>query len=322
MKKFCLIGICLLIGFVAVAQQQIPLDEKRYTDSLEKVLSGRSANPAKAGAAFLLVDYWKVKDSIRCKGYLIHGKKLAGRHPYLNALSLFYEGQYYWALDQKKSAIYFKKAEKALSAFNTKEAYSKRASALFNYALMEKNTKGYDFITRITLNHVIPLAKKSGGMQNVGHYYSQLATVLMNNYQFSKAAEYAEKAIELLEKNSPASVSLVFAYLGGVSIYCYDQQPEKAKKLLDKAFLLLRPYPSSMNYTLYYYNESLYYTTIKHYSSALASADRGILLAKKYNQKQLFQQFFFRKYDIYKQQNAFDKARQTTGRQFTVNWLV
>ncbi|MCX2486095.1 sensor histidine kinase [Pedobacter sp. MR2016-24] len=310
MKKIYLLLICLLGMNNMFAQQQIPLNEHRYLDSLDQVLRQQHPDTAKANASFLLVDYWKFKDTVKSKNYLRNGRQFAAKSPYLKALYYFYEGQYYFNRDTKRASAAFKKAEEMLSAFPTKKAYGNRAAAWFNYALMNKDKKGYEFIISITLDKAIPNALKAGNMAMVAHYYTQLSTILMNNYQFAKAGLYVQKAIGILEKESPKSATLVFAYLSGVSIYCYENKAPKAKPLLNKALALLKPYPESLNYPLYYYNEVLYYSTINDLNHALLSTEKGIVLAKKYNQKQLFQQFIFRRYTIYSQQKSYEKARQ------------
>ena len=309
MKKLLLLPILLLVGLVAMAQQQLPLNEDRYLDSLQNIINSSKDDSLKAEASFTLVYYWKVRDTVKSQTYLSIGKRLVGNSAYLKASSIFYEGQYYSARNPKKAAFFFKKAEEAFASIHSKPAYAKRASAWFYYALAEVNTKGYEFITKITLDKVIPLAKKSGDIENIAHYYSQLSTLLMNNAQFTKATEYDEQAIAILERHAPKSSALVIAYLNGVSIYCYSVQSVKAKKLLDKAQNLLLPFPASVNYPLYYYNEALYYTTIESYPTALASVDKGIGMAKRLKQTQLYQQFIFRKYDIFKQQKAYQKAK-------------
>jgi two-component system NarL family sensor kinase len=309
MKKIYLIVTLLLIISNAFSQQQVPLNEKHYLDSLENILHTKSSDSAKANASFMQVEYWKFKDTVKSKMYLIRGKQLAGKNPYLKALSFFYEGQYHFNWNTVKAAAAFKKAEEALSAFHTPKAYGRRAAAWFNYALMQKDKKGYEFVTQIILEKVLPIAEKAGEKVMLAHFYTQLSTVLMNNYQFAKAGFYNQKAIDLLQHESLNSPNLLFAYLSGVSIYTYDGKPEKAQPLLQKAKALLVPYPESINYPLYYYNEALYYATVKAYDQALASTEKGIVLAKKYNQKQLYQQFFFRKYEVYVQQKAYLKAR-------------
>ncbi|MCJ8209770.1 sensor histidine kinase [Mucilaginibacter sp. RS28] len=295
MKKI-LIFLFSLLALGAQAQQQIPLNEKRHVDSLENVLKRGNTDSARALASFMLVEYWKFKDTTKSKAFWLKGKQLAGTSPYLRALSYFYEGQYYFNWDTGKASAAFTKAQKALAAFHTPEAYSKQAAAWYNYALMNRD-KGYEFITRITMEKVLPYAEKSGDKIMIAHFYTQLSTILMNNYQFAKAADYNNKAIALLEKNVNGSTNLLFAYLNGVSISCYSNKPAEAKILLAKAAELIKPFPGSLNYTLYYYNEALYFTTIESYTQAIASADKGIALAKRYNQKQMLQGFLFRKYD-------------------------
>lgn len=309
MRKILVFVLSVLGSLEIYAQQQIPLNEKHYLDSLQNILRHNTADSSKAEASFLLVEYWKMKDTLKSNAYLAAGKKYAQKSPYYSALGHFYEGQYYFSWDHSKAAIAFKNAEEALARFQTKKAYAKRAAAWYNYALMSMDEKGYDYITEITLEKAIPNAEKAGDSKVVAHYYTQLSTILMNNYQFSKATAYSQKAIDLLEKEAPGSTDLLFAYLSAVSIYCYDNKPENAKPLLQKAQRLLAPFPESLNNTLYYYNEALFYTTIKQYARALTSIDTGIILAKKYNQKQLYQQFFFRRYDVYSEQKDYAKAR-------------
>lgn len=310
MKKIYLFLLSLLCTSGAFSQQQIPLNEKKYLDSLASVLKADHPDTARANASFLLVDYWKFKDTLQSKLYLQKGRMLARKDPYLNALSYFYEGEYFFNWNTEKAAAAFKKAAEVLAPFHTPKAYTSRAAAWFNYALMNKDKMGYDFVTRITLDKAIPNAEKAGNPVMLAHYYAQLSTIFMNNSQFPKARIYTQKAIELLEKNSPGSSTLLFAYLGGVSVYCYENKPAQAKVLLDKAKVLLLPFPGSLNYTLYYYNETLYYSTAGRFNQALQSTGKGLLLAKKYHQKQLEQLFVFRQFDIYNQQKDYRKARQ------------
>ncbi|MCD8741052.1 sensor histidine kinase [Mucilaginibacter roseus] len=308
MKKY-LICLFMFSTLLARAQQQIPLDEKRHVDSLENVLRSAKQDSAKAMASFMLVEYWKFKDTTKSKRYLLQGKQFVGKSAYLRALSYFYEGQYYYTWNTGKASAAFAKAQKALSAFRTPDAYGKLAAAWFNYALMNQS-KGYNFITNITINKVLPYAEKSGDHTRLAFFYTQLSTILMNNYQFAKADDYNNKAIALLEKTTPKSINLLFAYLSGVSINCYDKKSAAAKAFLEKAKAMLAPFPTSLNNTLYYYNEALYYTTTAQFDEALKSADKGIVLAKRYNQTQMYQQFLFRKYDAYVQQKNYAQAQR------------
>ena len=310
MKVRFLFIVGLFVSLNLFSQQQVPLNEKGYVDSLQEILQRNHPDTAKASACFSLVEYWKFKDTLKSKSYLLTGKKLAGKNPYYQALAVFYEGQYYFNWDKEKASVLFQKAAEAFATFPEKRAYSNRAAAWFNYALMNKDTKGYDFVTKITLEKAIPNAEKAGNPVMMAHYYTQLSTILMNNYQFAKAGTYCRMAVALLQKENPGSTNLLFAYLSGVSIFCYDHQPDSAKNWLQKAHVILEPYPESLNYTLYYNNEALYYLTVNDFDKALVSADKGMALAGKYHQTQLYQQFLFRKYEIYGQQKQYGKAKQ------------
>lgn len=310
MKKIFLFLLCYLGIHQAFCQQQIPLNEKKYLDSLQNILNTAAADSSKANANFLLVDYWKFKDTLKSKAYLLAGKKMVNKDAYYQALSYFYEGQYYFNLNKARASVAFKKAADALAYFTTKKAYASRAAAWYNYALMNMDKEGYGFITKITLEKSIPDAEKSGKPALVAQYYTRLATILMNNAQLGKATLYNQKAISLLEHVKQDKTSLLFAYLSAVSTYCYDNHAEKARPLLKKASALLKPFSESVNYPLYFYNEALYFSTVQAFTQALASINKGIVLAKKYHQTQLYQLFLFRQYDVLGQQKQYGKARQ------------
>ncbi|WP_095702272.1 sensor histidine kinase [Mucilaginibacter sp. MD40] len=306
--KTILLYLFSFLTFTALGQQQVPLNEKKHVDSLENILVSGSNDSVKAVVSFMLVEYWKFKDTTKSKACLTKGKQLSGNSPYLKALSYFYEGQYYFNWNTTKASAAFTEAQKALAAFHTPQAYAKLAAAWYNYAIMNRG-KGYEFIASITTQKALPYAEKAGDQSMIAFYYGQLSTILMNNYQFAKADDYNRKAIALLEKKDPKSTNLLFAYLNGVSINCYAVKSAVAKQLLQKAKAMLAPYPGSLNYTLYYYNEALYYATIQSYKEAIASADKGIVLATKYNQKQLLQQLLFRNYEAYVYLKEYAKAK-------------
>lgn len=310
MRKYCWLLLCLCHFLRLPAQQQIPLDEKRYVDSLQRVLTSVRADTAKAEARFLLADYWKFKDTAKSKAYLTEGKSLVQSSAYYRAIVPFYEGQYYSNGHSREASDAFQKAIRALAPLHDSRASAKLAAAWYNYALMNKDAKGYDFIMKITLEKAIPYAEKARNRTMVAHYYTQLATILMNNAQFTKALTYNQKAVALLEKEAPGSSTMLFAYLNGVSIYCYTGQADQALALLRKAGKLLEPYTDSVNNILYYYNETLYYTTTGNLTEAIASADKGIALAEINHQKQMVQQLLFRKYNIYSEQKDFRNARR------------
>lgn len=310
MRCLLLTLLCILFSCNGFSQQQTPLDEEHFTDSLQQIIQSKAADSNKAMANYLLSEYYKFKDTVKSKTYLQQGQRLSQNNPYLIALYHFYEGQYYYNRNTAKASASFLAAAQALAGFHSKAATTARASSWYDYALMNKNEKGYEFVADIILNRAIPTVASVGDTNMLGLYYSQLATLFMNNYQFAKAEEYNNKAISLLESVHATSSTLLFAYLGGVSIYMYQAKSAPAKILLDKAKLMLEPFPESANYPLYYYNEALYYTGKEDFDKALAAIEKGAILAKKYNQAQIYQQFFFRKYNIYSINGQYAKAKE------------
>ncbi|MCX2584376.1 hypothetical protein [Pedobacter sp. MR22-3] len=192
--KNSILNIIFTLWFVkAFAQQPSPLNEKLHLDSLEKALQTNRPDSVKANTIFSLVEYWKYKDIVKSKMYLLHGKEPGKKYPYLNSLSLFYDGQYYFNLNAVKAATAFKKAEQSLSIFHNPKAYYLLVNAWLNYALMNKDTKGYKFVARIIPEKALPMAEKGGNKVSLAYFYTRLSTLLMNNYQFAKAALYNQK---------------------------------------------------------------------------------------------------------------------------------
>jgi len=241
--KGSLLFILLLTLSLANAQQLLPMAEKDYADSLEKVLRSGPSDSNRAAAGYLLSDYWRSRDTTKSKQYLTQGRQLAGNYPYLRALYHFYEGQYYFNTDKPRAAQAFQEALTALSPYTTPAALNSMAASWLNYALMVRNEKGDGFVTDILLNRSIPLSEQGGDPEKTAHYYVQLATLLMNNARFDKAEAYNRKAIDLLESKRSSSTTLLFAYLSATSTYIYDSKNAEAKIFLDKARQLLLPFP-------------------------------------------------------------------------------
>jgi signal transduction histidine kinase len=310
MKRVCyIILFALSIEITVNGQQYLPLAEQAYGDSLAGALRSAASDSLKSLAAYLLADLWRGKDTAKAKNYLLQGRRLAGASAYLKALYPFYEGQLYFNTDRVRAARAFDEAKMALQPFPTQAGWGYSAAAWFNYGVMMRNEKGDSFLIAILIDKAIPFSEKSGDTEKMGHYYVQLATLLMNNAQFAKAELYNQKAIDLLQTHGPASTSLLFAYLSAASTFVYEDKYPPAKAALDKARQLLVPYPGSTNYPLYYSNEGLYYEGSGQYGKALASLDSGIALAGQYHQTILLQNMVFRKYLVYFDKKDYRKAR-------------
>ncbi|RFM27567.1 tetratricopeptide repeat-containing sensor histidine kinase [Deminuibacter soli] len=297
-------------GLYSVAQSPLPLNEQAYTDSLNHQLQIAGTDSAKARISFLLGDYWRGKDTLKGRAFLNQAAVFAAKYPRLQASYPFYEGQFYFNTDKAKAGAAFLKATQTLQPFADKDALLLRSMAWFNYAIMLRAEKGDAFVTDTWLNKAIPLAEQAGADEKIGLYYTQLATLFMYNGRFDKAEEYNNKAIALLESKYPTSTTLMLAYLSAAGNDIYNKKKAEAKRCLDKAKQLLAPFPESVNYPNYYYNEGLYYTMANEFDSAMASLNKGIPLAKKLHQQQLLQMLVFRKYNILQESKQYEAAKQ------------
>ncbi|MEO8254075.1 MAG: sensor histidine kinase [Flavobacterium sp.] len=296
------IGTVLLLLITILethAQQLLPVNQQTYADSLTRIVTSKTSDSLKANANYLLSDYWRSTDSVKSKSYLNEGKKLSKNYPYLQAVYYFYKGQYFFNKDKIKAANSFKEAQKHLLQFNGASSLLMQAASWYNYAIMRKDEKGYPFVMNILTKYSIPLAKKAGNNQKLSHYYSQFGTILMYNGQFEQAAEYNKLAIDLLSSSSPNSTELVLAYIAASNNYIYANKKSLAKEMLYAAKKILKPYPNSVNYPIYYLNEAQFNIYTQNFTEALNSVDKGVLLAKKYNQNALLQLLYFRKYEAF-----------------------
>jgi len=308
MRHFSLL-IFVLFSFSLQSQQIVPLNEKKYTDSLQTVIETQSNGNAKATAYFLLSNYYRNTDTLTSKKYLALGKDLTKNSPFLAAKSYYYEGQYLLEKDKEKAAIAYQKAIQELSKIKSEESDYFQALSWYNYGVAEKNKEGYPFLVKTILEKAIPLLEKYPESKKLGFLYSQLAIILTYNAEFEKAGNYNKKALDLLEKVAPNSSEVFFAYLNTASNFCYQAKGDEAKKNLDKAEKIINQYPDSSLNASFYYGKTLYFITKQKHDEALISIDKGLIYAKKFNLSLLAQMFYFNKYDILRKQKKFGDAK-------------
>lgn len=299
-----------LITSTVVAQQLVPVNEKKYADSLSVILHSNASDSIKANTHFLLADLYRSKDTLQSKKHLGLGTKLSLKYPYLKAAASFYEGQYYYNWNKVKAAAAFLNAIKNLKPFQFKESYLLQAASWYNYGIMIKDKEGYAAVMDIVTQHAIPLAEKSGDKEKLSHYNSQFGTILMYNGKFEEAIPYNKKAIDLLSKEYPTSATLVLAYIGAATNLVYADKKDQAKKYLDAAEEILKSFPESVNYPFFYLAKSHYYISNSQFEEALLETEKGIIPAKKNHQKDVLQLLIFRKYEIYLHQQHYTSAKK------------
>ncbi|RNL56495.1 sensor histidine kinase [Pedobacter jejuensis] len=292
-----------------VAQQYVPLNEHKYLDSLNNIIVSKKSDSLSAKANFLLSDYWRLKDSVKSKRYLLTGKKQSEKYKFLQAAFYFYQGGYLVANDKISAEQAYGKACAELAKYSTKDAKQLLAYSWFNYALVKRAENGYEYLIDIILKKVIPISESINDTERTAYYYTQLGCAFMYNAQFNKAELLFNKSIALAEKTYPNSSTILLAYLSAAGNYCYLIKTSQARKMLNRAAEILKPYPESIQYPLYYYSESMYYTSKQIPNRILENADKGMVLAKAYNQKMLYQMLSFRKHEVYINAKQYGKSK-------------
>lgn len=306
--RFVLLFV-LIVG-AGRAQTLVPFDEAKYTDSLKNHLTKTGSDSEKMSALLLLADYYRNFDKNLSSNYLKEAKPLAKPNTFNEGKYYFFEGQFKTVNDKENAAESFRKSIAVLEKLKTKEADELLSSAWYNYGITQKNKEGYPYLIKLILEKSIPLVEKHQNQKKLGHLYSQLGIIFTYNAEFGKAKTYLDRALQLLEKNAPASPELFYTYLNLVSNYCFQAQGDAAKTQLDKAEKIISGYPHSSANPLFIYHKALYEITKEKNDLALITLEEGIKSAKKFNQNQLLQMFYMNKYDILKKQKRFADAKQ------------
>lgn len=316
MKCSVLIILLLLIQSGAAQTKplppnQLPLNEKRYSDSLEQLMIAGKTDSIKANAIYLLADFWRRKDIARAGSYLEQAKKISGN-------STFQQGKYYVFLadltamggDIPQSEIFYLKADSLLREFSTKEANQYKSKLWHNYGVQQQRKDDQEAFADILLNKAIPYAKLSGDSVYLGKNYFDLGLAFKNLEQYNKSKEYCLLAIETLKKANAPYDQLVAVYNIAGEVCCLLGEYKEARRLLDEAKPILAPYPESPYWLTHYASEGMYYTLQKKFEESHVHIDKGVELAEKlglaYNKQALLLQKFYASFG----QKNFNKAKE------------
>lgn len=307
-RPICFITVLLGIALGAAAQTP-PLDEKRFTDSLSRLLKGKADDSVKARANFALSYYWSDIDTVRSWQYLNTGKALSKNNPYLQAVSTYFEASYFWETNKSRAKLMYMKADSSLARFKLPEACQYRARAWLGYGSLLQHEDQEKKFMDILLTRCIPLAQQAGDMGMVGNCYLNIGLIFSNTLHYDKAAEYFLKAIPLLKPSPYASV-LADTYMRAAKNYILQKKFPLSKAMLDHAKILLQPYPASVFTIDYYQVEGMYFDRMAQYTQAQLSFDKGIELARKKNKPYSVESLRFEKYKTYTRQGKYENAKQ------------
>ncbi len=291
--------MCLVFsGFLANAQ--VPLDQINYVDSLKQQLNKPLHVTLKARSSYLLAAYYLPTDTLLAKTYLAKGLAYSSDDPFLNAVFLYYKGLFKAKDKPTLAKEVFTKADLALQKFNTKEAYLFRSMCWYNYAFNLYITAQSKESVAVLLQQAIPLALQSGNLAFLGKNYYQLSTAFKDLHQYSKEKYYLNKATQTLKMaKAPHYLAMVYQSIAENEIAL--GRLDIAKNNLDSLKLLLKPYPKSNMWLVYYAAAALRYNVAFQYDSSLITIDKGMQLSNElkgtYIEERLLLQKFYALYN-------------------------
>ncbi|WP_286389263.1 tetratricopeptide repeat-containing sensor histidine kinase [Myroides marinus] len=307
-RNSLIIIVMLFLGNMLQAQQLVPLDEVAYVKQINRIIENTKSDNVRLYNMLLLSEYWAQTDSLKSKQALDKVLSSSQKNSLAKGILEYYQGVFYANQGSKSQAkTYYEQAIKALENDSINIAFL--IKSWYNYAYIQVEDKGYDYMVKTLTEYCIPLSEKSNNIELLAYSYTQLGLTFMSVGQFDTAEEYHKKALEQLEKIKNKNSVHVVTYLNLVSNYCYKPDSKTAKIYLDQAKELLKPFPESQHYPNYYYQEAMYYTTIQDFDNALASLSKGAKLAKESNQTKLLHMLYFRMYNVYLMQKDYRKAK-------------
>lgn len=307
-KNSLIIIVMLFLGNMIQAQQLVPLDEVAYVKQINRTIENTKSDSVRLYNTLLLSEYWAQTDSLKSKQALDKVLSSSQKNSLSKGILEYYQGVFYANQASKSQAkTYYEQAIKALETDSDNSAFL--IKSWYNYAYIQVEDKGYDYMVKTLTEYCIPLSKKSNNIELLTYSYTQLGLTFMSVGQFDTAEEYHKKALEQLDKIKNKNSVHLITYFNLVSNYCYKPDSKTAKIYLDQAKELLKPFPESQHYPNYYYQEAMYYTTIQDFDNALASLSKGAKLAKESNQTKLLHMLYFRMYNVYLMQKDYRKAK-------------
>lgn len=289
------------------AQQLVPLDEIKYLKQINSKIEENINDSTRLHNYLLLSEYWSVTDSLKSKEAL-HKVLSFPKKILAPGVVDYYQGVFHMNQGNTNNALeHFEDAIRALE--NKSYDIELLIKSLYNKAYIQVADKGYDYMVKTLTEKCIPLSQKSKNKEILAYSYTQLGLTFMSVGQFDKAEEYHKKALDELDGVSDLNTIHLLTYLNIVSNYCYKPDSKTAAIYLNKAKKLIDQYPHSQHYANYYYQESMYYTTIQDFEKALISLEMGTALAKEKNQVKLLNMLYFRMYNVYLMQKNYPKAK-------------
>lgn len=304
MLKF--INILVFILFAFVFQVAVSQELTKLQEAVEKASSDRE----RFFALMELADYQSYSDTLQALETLRSAFPLTQESAYLEGIYYFNEAGIYFNYDRFKSQKLYRKADDYLKWYTTPEAYRYRARLWHNYGALEQHSGREQNFLKVTLDNCIPFAEKSGDMDLLIGYFTDVGMIFANGKEYDKALEYYHKALSQVEKSDKKSEALLWTYLNMFDTYLVKTNEKSIANLYQETLKLWQHYPKSKLAGFVYRNEARYFSLVGKNKEALESIDKGIDFVLKNNIPWDYVALEYEKIRIYKLSERFQEAKQ------------
>lgn len=304
MLKF--INILVFILFVFVFQVAVSQELTKLQEAVEKASSDRE----RFFALMELADYQSYSDTLQAFETLRSAFPLTQESAYLEGIYYFNEAGIYFSYDRFKSQKLYRKADDYLKWYTTPEAYRYRARLWHNYGALEQHSGRKQNFLKITLENCIPFAEKSGDVDLLIGYFTDVGMIFANDKEYDKALEYYHKALSQVEKSDKKSEALLWTYLNMFDTYLVKNNEKSITNLYQETIKLWQHYPKSKLTGFVYRNEARYFSLFGKNKEALESIDKGMDFVLKNNIPWDYVALEYEKIRIYKLSERFQEAKQ------------
>ncbi|MDM1296689.1 sensor histidine kinase [Sphingobacterium sp. N143] len=283
--KFLLI-ILFFSCTLANAQIVVKLyEDSSYIQKLQDRFTLAKNDSSKSYAALQLASaYKRVKNLPKAKEYLEKGTSLSGNIPFLKGASLYYRAYIMMgAQDLNMIRSYSTEADKILSRYDNSEAYRLRSHNWVLRGVLEQMQGNEKQGLDAYINHALPLSIRSKDTFTIANANKFVGISLLNAEQRPKANKYLTDALVNFERSTTdhkaqREGALVEVLLVLAENSLFMDRPDQGKLYLDRAYTILKKYPSSNAFLFYYFPEGLYYEKKERYENAITSYDKGIAI--------------------------------------------
>lgn len=272
----------LLFSICTHAQRFNSLNnDQKFIDSISQIIKSTKNDSVKSFYSFKLSDLHRRNNNLKkFEYYLKIGNQYANKNSFLTDLSGYYNSLHY--IINGQTDLYSEGISEALNKikkYHFKASYEIQAMILQNLSIVKLLQDNQKESMRLLTEEAIPIALKSENPEIIADLYKHVGIALMNVSDRLKANEYLQKAVNEIEKAKYSPVLLeskIELYIVSAENLLYLDKNSEGKKILQKTYDLLNPYPKSNLNGLYYYAEGLYFYKTERYDLALKSYEKGI----------------------------------------------